>query len=123
MANYNGSLQAVDCSFTAWNTIWPSTEEVSAVSDASSGHLRRCNDANMSNKCLSRAKDGSILSWPTIMGHYKLWIASFTAWKRYGRQQRRCRPTQMAHQVTYDDVTTPAASDLPPFALNSSSCV
>eukprot|EP00985_Skeletonema_marinoi_P012955 scaffold6348_cov108-Skeletonema_marinoi.AAC.2 len=27
----------------------------------------------MSNKCLSRAKDGSILSWPTIMGHYKLW--------------------------------------------------
>eukprot|EP00985_Skeletonema_marinoi_P026228 scaffold20179_cov184-Skeletonema_marinoi.AAC.1 len=34
---------------------------------------------DMSNKCLSRAKDSSILSWPTIMGHYKLWIATFTA--------------------------------------------
>eukprot|EP00984_Skeletonema_dohrnii_P010196 scaffold3974_cov117-Skeletonema_dohrnii-CCMP3373.AAC.1 len=79
MANYNGSLQAVDCVIHGVETIWPSTEEVSAISNASSGHLRRCNDANMSNKCLSRAKDASILSWPTIMGHYKLWIASFTA--------------------------------------------
>eukprot|EP00984_Skeletonema_dohrnii_P024473 scaffold13604_cov171-Skeletonema_dohrnii-CCMP3373.AAC.1 len=35
----------------------------------SSGHLRRCSDADTSNKCLSRAKDASILSWPTIMGH------------------------------------------------------
>eukprot|EP00985_Skeletonema_marinoi_P014536 scaffold7373_cov88-Skeletonema_marinoi.AAC.1 len=32
---------------------------------ASSGHLRRCSDADRSNKCLSRAKDASILSWPT----------------------------------------------------------
>ena len=31
--------------------------------------LRRCSDADTTNKCLSRAKDASILSWPTIMGH------------------------------------------------------
>eukprot|EP00985_Skeletonema_marinoi_P032050 scaffold38010_cov105-Skeletonema_marinoi.AAC.1 len=36
---------------------------------ASSGHLRRCSDADTSNKYLSRVKDASILSWPTIMGH------------------------------------------------------
>eukprot|EP00984_Skeletonema_dohrnii_P010197 scaffold3974_cov117-Skeletonema_dohrnii-CCMP3373.AAC.2 len=72
MANYNGSLQAVDC-------VIHGVRYDTAQEDASSGHLRRCNDANMSNKCLSRAKDASILSWPTIMGHYKLWIASFTA--------------------------------------------
>eukprot|EP00984_Skeletonema_dohrnii_P020400 scaffold9921_cov79-Skeletonema_dohrnii-CCMP3373.AAC.1 len=39
------------------------------VPDASSGHLRRCSDAHTSNQCLSREKDASILSWPTIMGH------------------------------------------------------
>jgi len=43
----------------------------SAVSDASSGHLRlrRCSDANTSKQCLSREKDASMLSWPTMMGH------------------------------------------------------
>eukprot|EP00984_Skeletonema_dohrnii_P030006 scaffold21078_cov83-Skeletonema_dohrnii-CCMP3373.AAC.1 len=43
--------------------------ELAAVSGDSSGHLRRCSDADTSNQCLSRAKDASILSWPTIMGH------------------------------------------------------
>eukprot|EP00984_Skeletonema_dohrnii_P026491 scaffold15853_cov73-Skeletonema_dohrnii-CCMP3373.AAC.1 len=43
------------------------------------GNLGRCIDANTSNKCLSRAKDAFILSWPTIMGHYKLSIAIGTA--------------------------------------------
>eukprot|EP00984_Skeletonema_dohrnii_P001519 scaffold485_cov150-Skeletonema_dohrnii-CCMP3373.AAC.1 len=52
----------------------------------------------MSNKCLSRAKDGSILSWPTIMMSQRE--------IRYGRQQRSRRPSQMPHQVTYDVVTT-----------------
>eukprot|EP00985_Skeletonema_marinoi_P013029 scaffold6416_cov111-Skeletonema_marinoi.AAC.8 len=42
---------------------------VAAISDASSGHLRRCNDADTHKQCLSRVKDASILSWPTIMGH------------------------------------------------------
>eukprot|EP00984_Skeletonema_dohrnii_P007653 scaffold2797_cov133-Skeletonema_dohrnii-CCMP3373.AAC.1 len=46
-----------------------STEELAAISDASSGHLRRCSDFDTTNQCLSRAKDASILSWPTIMGH------------------------------------------------------
>eukprot|EP00984_Skeletonema_dohrnii_P025122 scaffold14239_cov89-Skeletonema_dohrnii-CCMP3373.AAC.1 len=100
MANYNGSLRAVDCYShsvrydmvleCSWQmpkkdlishsvrTIWPSSEELSAISDASSGHLQRCSDADMSNKCLSRCKDASILSWPTIMGHYELWIAIVT---------------------------------------------
>eukprot|EP00985_Skeletonema_marinoi_P016189 scaffold8640_cov135-Skeletonema_marinoi.AAC.1 len=35
----------------------------------SSGHLRRCSDADTTYKCLSRGKDASILSRPTIMGH------------------------------------------------------
>eukprot|EP00985_Skeletonema_marinoi_P019383 scaffold11089_cov69-Skeletonema_marinoi.AAC.1 len=41
--------------------------ELVAVSDASSGHLRRCSDADTTKQCLSRDKDASILSWPTIM--------------------------------------------------------
>eukprot|EP00984_Skeletonema_dohrnii_P038473 scaffold41736_cov300-Skeletonema_dohrnii-CCMP3373.AAC.1 len=57
--------------FTASDTIWLSTEELAAVSDASSGHLQRCSDAHTSNQCFSREKDASILSWPTIMGHQK----------------------------------------------------
>eukprot|EP00984_Skeletonema_dohrnii_P026192 scaffold15501_cov78-Skeletonema_dohrnii-CCMP3373.AAC.1 len=47
----------------------------------SSGHLRHCNDVNTTNQCLSRDKDASILSWPTIMGHYKLCIAILAAWE------------------------------------------
>eukprot|EP00984_Skeletonema_dohrnii_P006597 scaffold2364_cov79-Skeletonema_dohrnii-CCMP3373.AAC.1 len=45
--------------------------DLAAFSDASSGHLRRCSDADTTNKCLSRGKDASILSWPTIMGYLK----------------------------------------------------
>eukprot|EP00984_Skeletonema_dohrnii_P021420 scaffold10696_cov79-Skeletonema_dohrnii-CCMP3373.AAC.1 len=63
----------------ARDTIWPSTEELVATKMASSGHLRRCSDADTTNQCLSRVKDASIPSWPTIMGHYKLWIAIITA--------------------------------------------
>eukprot|EP00985_Skeletonema_marinoi_P017686 scaffold9754_cov91-Skeletonema_marinoi.AAC.3 len=66
---------------------------MAAVSDASSGHLRRCSDANMTKKSLSRAKDASILPRPTRE-------------IRYGCQQRRWRPSQMPHQVTYDVVVT-----------------
>eukprot|EP00985_Skeletonema_marinoi_P028023 scaffold23812_cov91-Skeletonema_marinoi.AAC.2 len=69
MANFNGSLEAVDChSYSVGDTIWLSTEELAAISDASSGHLRRCSDPNTTNECLSRDKDASILSWPTMMG-------------------------------------------------------
>eukprot|EP00984_Skeletonema_dohrnii_P022965 scaffold12073_cov145-Skeletonema_dohrnii-CCMP3373.AAC.1 len=45
--------------------------ELAVDSGASSGHLRRCSDAHTSNQCLSRDKDASILSWPTLMGHYQ----------------------------------------------------
>eukprot|EP00984_Skeletonema_dohrnii_P032265 scaffold26003_cov96-Skeletonema_dohrnii-CCMP3373.AAC.1 len=41
--------------------------ELAVVSDASSGHLRRCSDADTTKQCLSREKDASILSRPTIM--------------------------------------------------------
>eukprot|EP00984_Skeletonema_dohrnii_P033251 scaffold29196_cov94-Skeletonema_dohrnii-CCMP3373.AAC.1 len=59
MANYNGSSEAVErhshsvrydmvlenrCVFPNW---------------ASSGHLRRCSDADIPRQCLSREKDGS----------------------------------------------------------------
>eukprot|EP00984_Skeletonema_dohrnii_P026189 scaffold15499_cov67-Skeletonema_dohrnii-CCMP3373.AAC.1 len=63
----------------AWDTIWPSTEELEATHLASSGHLRRCSDADTTNQCLSRGKDASMLSWPSLMGHYKLCIAIFVA--------------------------------------------
>eukprot|EP00985_Skeletonema_marinoi_P024450 scaffold16995_cov127-Skeletonema_marinoi.AAC.1 len=52
-----------------FSVAWCWRVELAAISDASSGHLRRCSDADTTNQCLSRAKDASILSWPTIMGH------------------------------------------------------
>eukprot|EP00984_Skeletonema_dohrnii_P034898 scaffold34135_cov183-Skeletonema_dohrnii-CCMP3373.AAC.2 len=56
--------------FIACDSIWPSTEKLAAVSNwTSSGHLRRCSDADTLNKCLSRKKDASMLSRPTVMGH------------------------------------------------------
>eukprot|EP00984_Skeletonema_dohrnii_P032685 scaffold27216_cov72-Skeletonema_dohrnii-CCMP3373.AAC.2 len=44
-----------------------STEEPAVISDASSGHLRRCSGADTIKQCLSRETDSSILSWPTTM--------------------------------------------------------
>eukprot|EP00985_Skeletonema_marinoi_P029593 scaffold28354_cov102-Skeletonema_marinoi.AAC.1 len=38
-----------------------------AISDASSGHLRRCSDADTTEMSMSRAKDASILPRPTLM--------------------------------------------------------
>eukprot|EP00985_Skeletonema_marinoi_P020259 scaffold11956_cov89-Skeletonema_marinoi.AAC.1 len=99
MANYNGSLEAVDCHIRSVrndmvlesraggrlrclirsptrcsdaDTTSKSRVELAVVSDASSGHLRhlrRCSDVDTTSKSLSREKDASILSWPTIMGH------------------------------------------------------
>eukprot|EP00985_Skeletonema_marinoi_P004469 scaffold1951_cov94-Skeletonema_marinoi.AAC.1 len=69
MANYNGSLEAVDCHIHSVRYDMVLSVELAAVSDASSGHLRRCSDADTSNQCLSREKDASILSWPTVRGH------------------------------------------------------
>eukprot|EP00984_Skeletonema_dohrnii_P031465 scaffold23990_cov117-Skeletonema_dohrnii-CCMP3373.AAC.1 len=58
MANCNGSLKAVDCHIH--NMRYDMVLE-SSISDASSGHLRRCSDADTTIQCLSRAKDASIL--------------------------------------------------------------
>eukprot|EP00985_Skeletonema_marinoi_P003392 scaffold1452_cov127-Skeletonema_marinoi.AAC.1 len=40
---------------------------MAAISDASSGHLRRCSVADTTGKSLIRAKDASILPWPTSL--------------------------------------------------------
>eukprot|EP00985_Skeletonema_marinoi_P029047 scaffold26568_cov98-Skeletonema_marinoi.AAC.1 len=52
--------------FTALDTIW-------CLSSASSypklGLIRSPTTADTTNKCLSRVKDASILSWPTIISH------------------------------------------------------
>eukprot|EP00984_Skeletonema_dohrnii_P018349 scaffold8549_cov97-Skeletonema_dohrnii-CCMP3373.AAC.1 len=68
MANDNGSLEAVDCHnhCVRYDIV---LERNLGVSDASSGHLRRCSDADTSNKYLSREEDASILSWRTIIDH------------------------------------------------------
>eukprot|EP00984_Skeletonema_dohrnii_P010073 scaffold3906_cov94-Skeletonema_dohrnii-CCMP3373.AAC.2 len=72
MANCHRSLEAVDCHIHSvrYDMAINRGDGVSLrLQMASSGHLRRCSDADTSNKCLSRAKDASILSWPTVIGH------------------------------------------------------
>eukprot|EP00985_Skeletonema_marinoi_P000243 scaffold73_cov103-Skeletonema_marinoi.AAC.3 len=70
MANYNGSLEAVDCRIHSVRyDMVIERVELAAVSDAPSGHLRCCSDADTVKMSLSREKDASILSWPTMMGH------------------------------------------------------
>eukprot|EP00984_Skeletonema_dohrnii_P010895 scaffold4283_cov84-Skeletonema_dohrnii-CCMP3373.AAC.1 len=81
MANYNGPLQAVDCRTRS--------VRYDMVQSSASGHPRLGlirtptmmynSDADATNKYLSREKDASILSWPTTMGHYKLWIVVLEA--------------------------------------------
>eukprot|EP00984_Skeletonema_dohrnii_P020542 scaffold10020_cov153-Skeletonema_dohrnii-CCMP3373.AAC.3 len=63
----------------ALDTIWCRVVLAAIPDWASSGHLRRCSNAATTNQYLSRVKDASILSWPTIMGHYKLWIVILEA--------------------------------------------
>eukprot|EP00985_Skeletonema_marinoi_P033497 scaffold41472_cov577-Skeletonema_marinoi.AAC.1 len=69
MANCNGSLEAVDCHIHSvrYDMVLASAAAISNW--APSSHLRRCSDADTTNQCLSRDKDVSILSWPTVMGH------------------------------------------------------
>eukprot|EP00985_Skeletonema_marinoi_P009017 scaffold4126_cov114-Skeletonema_marinoi.AAC.1 len=55
---------------------------LAAISDASSGHLRRCSDANTTKKSLSRREI------------------------RYGRRLRSLQRLRWPHQVTYDVVAT-----------------
>eukprot|EP00984_Skeletonema_dohrnii_P031400 scaffold23824_cov78-Skeletonema_dohrnii-CCMP3373.AAC.2 len=70
MANYNESLEAVDCHIHSvrYDMVLESRAR-GRLRSVSSGHRRRCSDADTTNKYLSRAKDASILSWPTIMCH------------------------------------------------------
>eukprot|EP00985_Skeletonema_marinoi_P026773 scaffold21060_cov168-Skeletonema_marinoi.AAC.2 len=79
MANYYGSPQYVDCHIHSVRYDMAVNRGTPVFQMTSPGHLRRCSDADTSNKYLSRVKDATILSWPTIMGHLKLLIAIFTA--------------------------------------------
>eukprot|EP00984_Skeletonema_dohrnii_P024749 scaffold13883_cov84-Skeletonema_dohrnii-CCMP3373.AAC.1 len=69
MANYNGSPVAVDCRIHIVRYDMVLESRAGGRLRCSSGHLRGCNDAVTAKQCLSRVKDASILSWPTIMGH------------------------------------------------------
>eukprot|EP00984_Skeletonema_dohrnii_P028710 scaffold18783_cov104-Skeletonema_dohrnii-CCMP3373.AAC.2 len=69
MANFNGSLEAVDCHIHSVRYDMVLERMLEDVSDASSDHLRCCSDADTTKECLSRVKDASILSWQTMMGH------------------------------------------------------
>eukprot|EP00984_Skeletonema_dohrnii_P003265 scaffold1080_cov109-Skeletonema_dohrnii-CCMP3373.AAC.3 len=69
MANFDGSLKAVERHIHSVRCDMAVTEIQAAVSDDSSGHLRGSSDADTSMQCLSREKDASILSWPTIIDH------------------------------------------------------
>eukprot|EP00984_Skeletonema_dohrnii_P028420 scaffold18405_cov89-Skeletonema_dohrnii-CCMP3373.AAC.1 len=64
----------------ALETIWCRVAQAIIPNWTSSGHQRRCNDGSTTTQSLSRDKDASILSWPTLMGHYKLLIAILAAW-------------------------------------------
>eukprot|EP00984_Skeletonema_dohrnii_P016921 scaffold7606_cov105-Skeletonema_dohrnii-CCMP3373.AAC.1 len=79
MANSNKALEAVDCHIHSVRYDMAVNRDTVGRLIASSGRLRRCSIAHTSNQCLSRDKDASILSWPTLMSHQKLWIAIFTA--------------------------------------------
>ena len=70
MAKYNWTLEAVDCHIHSVRYDMAVKRELAASQLASSGHLRYCSDADTDNKYLSREKDASILSWPTIMANY-----------------------------------------------------
>eukprot|EP00985_Skeletonema_marinoi_P007349 scaffold3221_cov126-Skeletonema_marinoi.AAC.16 len=88
-----------------------STEETAAISDAPSGHLRRCRGANTINKSLSRETDASILSRPTMMeetaaisdapsGHLRRCSGANTINKSLSRETDASilsRPTMMGH--------------------------
>ena len=79
MANFDGSLKAVDCHTRCVNYDIVLESNAGGRLDASSGHLRRCGDTDTVKMSLSREKDASIPSWPTLMGLQKLWIVIFAA--------------------------------------------
>eukprot|EP00985_Skeletonema_marinoi_P000428 scaffold152_cov121-Skeletonema_marinoi.AAC.2 len=62
MANYNGPLEAVDCHIHSVRYDMVLESRADGRLDASSGHLRRCSDADMPKQCLSREKDAFIPS-------------------------------------------------------------
>eukprot|EP00985_Skeletonema_marinoi_P029442 scaffold27871_cov172-Skeletonema_marinoi.AAC.2 len=74
-----GHYKLFIATFTALDTIWCWSVAAVIPNCTSSGHLRRCSDADTTNQCLSSGIYPSILSWQTIMGHQKLLSAICTA--------------------------------------------
>eukprot|EP00984_Skeletonema_dohrnii_P031041 scaffold23080_cov75-Skeletonema_dohrnii-CCMP3373.AAC.1 len=73
VTKYNGPLKAVDCHIreAGYDMViecWLRPSQIDPHQDIQQGCSKTDTD-----------KDASILSWPAIMGHYKLWIAIFTA--------------------------------------------
>eukprot|EP00984_Skeletonema_dohrnii_P028384 scaffold18363_cov105-Skeletonema_dohrnii-CCMP3373.AAC.4 len=83
MANYDGSLEAVDCHIHSvrYDMVLENSRRPSQM--ASSGHLQRCSDADTTKECWSRREI------------------------RYCRQLRSLRRHRWPHQVTYNAVATP----------------
>eukprot|EP00985_Skeletonema_marinoi_P000429 scaffold152_cov121-Skeletonema_marinoi.AAC.3 len=83
MAIYNGPLETVDCHIHSVRYDMAVNREAGGISDASSGHLRRCSDAeavdchirSVRYDMVLESRAGGRLRWP--------------------------------HQVTYDVVATP----------------
>eukprot|EP00984_Skeletonema_dohrnii_P025099 scaffold14219_cov159-Skeletonema_dohrnii-CCMP3373.AAC.1 len=69
MANQHGPQDAVDCHIYSVRYVMLLSVMAAIPNWASSGHLRRCSDADTTNKYLSRDKLASLLPWPSIMGH------------------------------------------------------
>eukprot|EP00985_Skeletonema_marinoi_P010300 scaffold4846_cov152-Skeletonema_marinoi.AAC.10 len=73
MASFNKSSEAIDCHIHSvrYDMVRQSNACGRLRYHTSSGHLRRCSDADTIKKSLSRAKDASILSWPAMISHQK----------------------------------------------------
>eukprot|EP00984_Skeletonema_dohrnii_P026291 scaffold15601_cov100-Skeletonema_dohrnii-CCMP3373.AAC.1 len=65
--------------FTALHTIWCERLLAAIPNWTSSGHLRRCSDADTHIQSFSSGKYPSILSKPIILSHYNLLMATFRA--------------------------------------------
>ena len=106
MANYYGSLEAVDCHNHSVRYDMAVKRELAASQVASSGHLQRCSDADTANQYLSREifliitnNNGSL----EAVDCHIYSVRYDMVWPSKESLQRLSWP----HQVTYDIVATP----------------
>eukprot|EP00984_Skeletonema_dohrnii_P036205 scaffold36936_cov266-Skeletonema_dohrnii-CCMP3373.AAC.1 len=69
MANYDGSLEAVDCHIHCVRYDVAFNRGAGGRLRSSSSHLRRSCDVDTTAMSLGHEKDASIPSRPTMMGH------------------------------------------------------